>query len=224
MAILTREYNKQMVLLDTEINNIDLLCNTLSIWSCRRTFGTACRSTIGVSCRKKESKFWTDQTAFSEGRAYKWNTNPPKNLKNKYHISQQQSNNMNSMLRPQNGSNPGQNQKTQPKGRGKFKRSRNNRGSPEQDSKKRTVETIAEGDSSAPICEHTTPSRSKHDTSNIGIDPSSSNILTSMTYTNQSVGRSKSRLQNPLNRVRGSSSPQTNRGVGNLDAYITWIQ
>lgn len=61
MAILTREYNKQMVLLDTEIDNIevslDLSCNTRSIWSCRRTFRMACRPIIGASCRKKSRDF-----------------------------------------------------------------------------------------------------------------------------------------------------------------------
>lgn len=75
MAILTQEYNEQMILLDTEINNIEValrpfLQHTLYLELQANLQGDLSAYNRGVLL-KKESKFWRDQTAFSEGQANK---------------------------------------------------------------------------------------------------------------------------------------------------------
>lgn len=228
MAILTREYNKQMVLLDTEIDNIEASLRPFMQHTLYSELQANLRNDLSTYNRgvlqKKESKFWREHTAISEGRAYKWSTNPQKkHQKNKQYMLQQQSNHMNSISKSKKEFDSSHNPKIL-KGHGKFKRSRNNNGSPEQDRKKRTMETTLESGSSAHIGE-VRPSRPKSDTSNMvtnEIDPSP-NIPTKY-IESSSIGCLKPGSQSPLNQAWGSSPSQTNRGAGNPDAYVTQIQ
>lgn len=129
-----------MALLNIEIDNIEVALRPFMQHALYSELQANLRDGLSVYNRgvqkKKESKFWRDKTAFSEGRVYKCNTHIPRNKKNKHYVSQQQSNNMNSISKYKNGPSSSRDPKTPHKGRGKFKRSHNNRGSPEQDRKK----------------------------------------------------------------------------------------
>lgn len=73
MAILSQEYRRQIVLLDLEISNLE---TALALFSGHAQFLEAqtnlkeSLSTFNKGIlQKKEVKFWSDKTAFSEGRA-----------------------------------------------------------------------------------------------------------------------------------------------------------
>lgn len=228
MAILTREYNKQMVSLDKEIDNIDTSLRPFmqhTLYSDLQANLRSCLSTYNRNVlQKKESKFWRDHAAFSEGRAYKWNNKSQTNFqKNKQYVTQQQSKQNTNVLKPKKDLASNQNSKT-PKERGKFKRSRNNKGSPEQERKKRTMEATLEPNLGVHTgeVEYAGP---KSDITNIAVNEidSPSNITVTKIYPNPSLGCQKSSSQNPLNQAQGFSPSQTNRGAGNLDAFVTRI-
>lgn len=91
MAILVREYNKQIALLDLEIGHIEVALRPFTQHALYLELQVNLRDGLSTYNRgilqKKESKFWRDKTAFSEGRAYRWNTHTPRIQKNKYHAS-----------------------------------------------------------------------------------------------------------------------------------------
>lgn len=75
MFILTREYNKQIVLLDTELSNLELALNPYAQHALCLDLQANLRDGLSAFnkaiLQKKEIKFWRDKTAFSEERAYK---------------------------------------------------------------------------------------------------------------------------------------------------------
>lgn len=97
------------------------------------------------------------------------------------------------------------------RGRVKQKRSRNNRGSLEQDSKKCTVDTDSEHGQKDPNNDRATPSECKDHTQSTGMsesDSSQSDTSSSIVNTTHLTGRLKPKLQKPLNPIRGPCSPQ----------------
>lgn len=228
MAILTREYNKQMGSLDKEIDSIDTALRPFMQHPLYLDLQANLRNGLSTYNRnvlqKKESKFWRDHAAFSEGRAYRWNSKSQTNfLKNKQHVAQQHPKQNSNSLKPKKDLDTNQNLKT-PKERGKFKRNRNNKGSPEKESKKRTIEANLEPNLGDHIGEVTNIGP-KTDRMNVAINETdlSSNTSALKTHPNSSLGHQKFGSQTPLNQVQGFSPSQTNRGVGNLDAYVTRI-
>lgn len=77
MAILSREYNKQITLLDTVITNLE---QALILYA-QHTLFSELQATLKDNLsvfnkgilQNKEIQFWRDKSAFSEGRAYRWN-------------------------------------------------------------------------------------------------------------------------------------------------------
>lgn len=91
-------------------------------------------------------------TAFSEGRAYKWNTNNAQTKRPDQFRDQHGK--LANTSKPKTLPSTVRGQNFPQRGLGKQKRSRNNRGSLEQDSKKRTVDTDSEHGHNASVDEH----------------------------------------------------------------------
>lgn len=79
MSILTREYTKQIAVLDKEISILELVLVPFKDHALYSKLQIKLKEHLLVFnkniLQKIETKFWRDKTAFSEGRAYKWVSN-----------------------------------------------------------------------------------------------------------------------------------------------------
>ncbi|XP_077325619.1 uncharacterized protein LOC143960693 [Lithobates pipiens] len=256
MVILTKEYTRQIALLDKEICILEKALQPFASHALFVESRTKLRADLSFHNKsilgKKEAKYWRDKFAFSEGRAYKWNTNTPphNNTSGKVHPATRNTTKSKAMPNSNEGA------KSMQKPRGKFKRNRSNKDSPEGNSKKRITDNIPTESSStykelqatshavlAPLDppytyfdEMADPVRSNGTCNERGREIMLSSMEVSqkadVTNTNgTSSGKNRENHvsdletgQNSLNPKRGFPSPRLNKGVGNLDAFVTRIQ
>lgn len=104
------------------------------------------------------------------------------------------------------------------RGRGRQKRSCNNRGSFEQDNKKRTVDTDFDNTQSSNPGEHHVSSLGLESRQNIGQGESDSSLSDASSIPgNTPYPNVRAPSQKTLNKTRGTSSPQINKGGKGLE-------
>lgn len=89
---------------------------------------------------------------------------------------------------------------------------------------RRIVDTNVDDVHDSPTSEQPTLSNFRSNSSTIGTsetDLPPLNIPMNTIHINQTSGHPKTGPQSPLNSIRGLPLPQTNRGTGNLDAFVT---
>lgn len=233
MLILSREYEKQIALLDCVIGKLE---QTLSQYAQHPLFAESqicLEENLSIFNKNilhnKETQFWRDKHAFSEGYAYRWknqggvpNNQPRRELK---HKTNTQTSKVRRSLDPE-PERKNSFQRNQMRNKAQQKRDRSSRNSPEHDSKKRAMD-IASIQADSQVAQPDQTADCAAEAGRATSLESSSNILStqeSSRHPTPSVGSNKAASQKALNPSRGPASPQINKTGKGLDPFVVRIQ
>ena len=221
MNILSREYSRQIAILDTEICTLETLLSPHKksdvYIKLQATLETNLLSFNKNILQDKETKFWRDKSAFSEERAYRWNNNPTQTQYKKAPREYKHGSNptdRNSKTSPP--PRPGQDNNPAHRGRGKYKRNRINRSSGEQDEKKRIVTSdFTTDDDNLGVDVTIPPPILSVNTRDNDLDP-----ISMQTNKISTLGTSESASRKTLNSPRGPGSPLLSKMGKGLDPFV----
>lgn len=179
----------------------------------------------------KETQFWRDKHAFSEGYAYRWKNYV--SLPNNHSRREPKNKNNTQISKLRRSSDPeperkNSSQRNQARSKSQQKRDRSFRNSPEHDSKKCAMDTAStqsesqDTQSGRMVTKEYTAEEGRTTSpelnSNIPLTQEPPKQLTS------SAGSNKVAPQKALNSSRGPASPQTNKTGKGLDPFVARIQ